>query len=497
MNKIKELYAKIHPVLFTGRTFAIIKTMLFVGGSIFIGLWIGLKLFFPDEFILSKINKELFVKDMGLIADDVSISMFGNITFYNGQFTERGERVFTFGKITVKPSIFDVLRKRMSGEIIINDIDNQGGSLSVKADPGEEICYSFRSRDLPLSMVRGFLKDISFSGILTGEGNLCVTPDNKHNGAIFLVSDDIIFRGKLPTVMGPVDVGRIDLGSLDFSTEIKEGRAEITRLVAKGLITLDVAGSININPRTLMASRLDVDVRIDINDMGKVQENPALAILMGLMTQYKLPNKEGSYAMLMRGPASKPMINRAPDVRKGSEKSADKDETKNRAQKVRSKMAARRKSVTQERKTEKSALATEENVKSETPEEESSGRNTKDAQSEEDASEISENRSRAEAQKKEQEETEKIEREEEEAQRREEAAQRREEEEAQRREEEAQRREEAAQRREEEEAQRREEAAQRREEEEAQRREEEVSERPAALVEDPLEPESGEVEDEE
>jgi len=458
MNRIKEIYAKYYPLLFTGRVFATAKTMLFIGGSIFIGLWLGLKLFFPTDYILSQINKELFVKDMGLTADSVSLSVFGNLSFHNGQFTEKGEKVFSFGKITVKPSLLDLLSKKISGEIQISDVDNQGGILNLKVTPGEESCYSFKSRDLPLSMIRGFLKDISFSGIVTGEGDVCIS-DGKYNGNIFLVSDSIIFRGKLPTVMGPVDLGRIDLGSFDFLANIKDGKLEISRLVANGNISLDVAGSVNINSRSIMSSRLDIDVRIALKDMEKINENPAMSILVGLMSQYKVQSEEGSFAMLMRGPAAKPMINRAPAVRKGDEK-AEKDDSKSRAQRAREKMTARRKSPAREKK--------------EKPEKETPVESTPAPPAQ------IETESEIEAQ----EDSARSKREEERAQ-----------EEAERREQEEERREQEAAERRAQEEERRAEIEEARRIAEAQRRSEEAAQAASSLEEDRVEPEIDEVED--
>ncbi len=355
-NKVKEVFQryvkKVSPELFTGKIFVISKTIFFIGGSIVIGAWLGLKLFFPDEYILSQINKELFIRDMGLEADKVSVSILGNISLYNGQLTEKGERAFTFKRISFRPSLVDLMRKRVSGELQLADIDNQGGILTLNLGSGETPCYAFESRDVPLSIFRAFLNDISFSGILTGEGSFCLSEENRYNGNLFLVSDEITFRGKIPTVMGPVDIGRINLGSFDVSAEMKNGKVEISRMVTKGLVNIDVAGSAHVNTRFIMSSRLDLDVRIDVPDVEKIKENPALSILMGLMAQYRVPGESDSYAIQMRGPASKPSINRAPPKRRGKDKSSDSDGLKNRAQKLRSRMAARRKSSEAEQKSQ-------------------------------------------------------------------------------------------------------------------------------------------------
>ena len=66
MSKIRNL-----PV--PGKVQALIKGVLFVNAAFFIGLWLGIKIFFPDDFVLSKINDQLFVKDMALVSEDVDV----------------------------------------------------------------------------------------------------------------------------------------------------------------------------------------------------------------------------------------------------------------------------------------------------------------------------------------------------------------------------------------------------------------------------------------
>ncbi|MBP7433035.1 hypothetical protein KA996_05775, partial [bacterium] len=115
-----RLFGKIKEILASGRAGSLLKQTLFINIAFFAGIWLGVKIFFPDDFILSKINKELFVKDMGLTADDVGISILGNISFTDGTLTEKGVKVVTFHKLKFSPSIFSILQGNISGEFSIN-----------------------------------------------------------------------------------------------------------------------------------------------------------------------------------------------------------------------------------------------------------------------------------------------------------------------------------------------------------------------------------------
>ena len=268
----RELLEKIRTTLFSGKFGLYLKRTLFVNIAVLTGVWFGMKAFFPDDFVLAKINKALFIKDMGLTAEDVSVSIFGTVSFKDGVLLEKGSKVVTFQKLRFSPSFFDLLKRKLSGTLFISDINNQGGEMRVTFDTSEKPCYFVSSEDLPLSLFQPFLKDISFTGILTGESSICVEEGRKYEGKIDMRAADVVFRGKIPTPMGDFDVGRIELGDFELVTTVADSKAEIEKLIINGILNLDALGKITLNSKSMMSSRLDLDVRIDIPDMTKVSE---------------------------------------------------------------------------------------------------------------------------------------------------------------------------------------------------------------------------------
>ncbi|HRQ69451.1 MAG TPA: type II secretion system protein GspN, partial [bacterium] len=321
-----RLFGKIKEILASGRAGSLLKQTLFINIAFFAGIWLGVKIFFPDDFILSKINKELFVKDMGLTADDVGISILGNISFTDGTLTEKGVKVVTFHKLKFSPSIFSILQGNISGEFSINDINNQGGDLTVSFETSQEPCYTMEADELPLSLFQPFLKDTSFTGTVSGEGDICLSEGRKFNGKIDIKGTDVIFRGKVPTPMGDFDVGKIDLGSVEFFAKVEDSKAEIEKFLINGIVALDVIGRIMLNAKSAVSSRIDLDVRAEVPDMKRISENAALNLLVGQMSQYK-GEKENSYAFMLRGFMTKPVMSKAPEKRSVKGANPEKSET--------------------------------------------------------------------------------------------------------------------------------------------------------------------------
>jgi type II secretion system protein N len=319
-----RLFEKIKEILTSGRTGSLLKQTLFINIAFFAGIWLGVKIFFPDDFILSRINKVLFVKDMGLTADDVGISILGNISFTDGTITEKGVKVITFHKLEFSPSLFDLLNGNISGELSISDVNNQGGEMTVSFETSEEPCYVMEADELPLSLFQSFFKDISFTGTVSGDGDICLSEGRKINGKVDIKGTDVVFRGKVPTPMGDFDVGKIDLGRVELFATVEDNKAEIEKFVIKGILFLDIVGKIVLNAKMTASSRIDLDVRGEVPDMQRVSENAALNLLLGQLSPYK-GEKENSYAFMLRGFLTKPVMSKAP--RERSEKGVNSEKT--------------------------------------------------------------------------------------------------------------------------------------------------------------------------
>lgn len=342
MNKILEIFEKLQRFFPSGKVAVYIKGILFLNVAFFFGLWLGLRLFFPDDFILSKINNVLFVKDMGLTADDVSISPLGSISFYDGILTKKGDDIVTFRKLKFSPSLLSLMSGDISGDVYLEDINNQGGELDVSFETSMNPCYSFDIDEISLSLVNAFMTDISFTGIISGEGNICMSENQKYSGNVEFKGNDVVLRGKLPTPMGPFDIGSIDLGEIEIISSISENKVDVEKFLMSGLFNFDILGKIVLNSKVMVSSRLDLDVRVSVADLKKLAENATLNLLVSQMSQYKT-DKENDFAFMLRGFLTKPQMSKAPKERVAGKSNLNPDEAREkRAERVKSRSSKRK-----------------------------------------------------------------------------------------------------------------------------------------------------------
>lgn len=302
MNKIKNL-----PV--PGKVQALIKGVLFVNAAFFIGLWLGIKIFFPDDFVLSKINEQLFVKDMALVSEDVDVSLLGNISFEDGTLMQKGNKVLTFSELAFSPSLFATLGGHPAGKVHLEDINSQGGGLDAAFETKENPCYSLDASEVPLSILKPFLAEVVLTGSLSGGGEVC-SKEGKYNGKIELSGEDIVLRGKIPTPMGDFDVGKINLGAIELAADVVENKAEIKKLSIKGIFELEASGKVNLNTKNFPSSRLDLEISAKVPDMEKISENVALNLLVSQLSQYK-GDSDNSYVFTLKGFVNKPQMGKA------------------------------------------------------------------------------------------------------------------------------------------------------------------------------------------
>ena len=147
-NKLPEIINKIKNLPIPGKVQALIKGVLFVNAAFFIGLWLGIKIFFPDDFVISKINEQLFVRDMALLSEDVDVSLFGNISFEDGTLMQKGNKVLTFSELEFSPSLFAALGGHPAGKVHAEDINSQGGGLDATFETAENPCYSLDASEI-------------------------------------------------------------------------------------------------------------------------------------------------------------------------------------------------------------------------------------------------------------------------------------------------------------------------------------------------------------
>ena len=304
--KSLKIFNKINNLPISGKVLAVIKVILFIDAALIIGVWLGIKLFFPDDFVLSKINEQLFLHDLSLLADDVNISIFGKISFEDGALLQKGNKALTFSELSFSPALFDTLRGHPAGKIYLEDINSQGGALEASFDTSETPCYSLNSSETPLSLFKPFLNEVVLTGSLSGDGSLC-RKDGKYSGKIDITGDDVVLRGKIPTPMGDFDVGKIVLGEVALSADVVDNKAEIKNLSIKGIVEINATGKTTLNTRNFQSSRLDLEIAAKIPDMAKITENVALNLLVSQLSQYK-GNDENTFAFSLKGFINKPQM---------------------------------------------------------------------------------------------------------------------------------------------------------------------------------------------
>lgn len=304
--KSSKIFSKINNLPISGKVLAVIKVILFIDTALIIGVWLGIKLFFPDDFILSKINEQLFLHDLSLLAEDVNVSILGKISFEDGALLQKGNKTLTFSKLSFSPALFDTLRGHPAGKIYLEDVNSQGGELEISFDTSETPCYSLNSSEIPLSVFKPFLNEVVLTGSLSGESNICIK-EGKHNGKIDLSGDDVVLRGKIPTPMGDFDVGKIILGEVALSADVVDNKVEIKNLSIKGIVEIDATGKITLNTRFFQSSRLDLEIAAKIPDMAKITENIALNLLVSQLSQYK-GQDENTFAFSLKGFLNKPQM---------------------------------------------------------------------------------------------------------------------------------------------------------------------------------------------
>ena len=307
-SKLSGILGKIRNLPVPGKILALLKGALFVNAAFFIGLWIGIKIFFPDDFVLAKINEQLFVKDLALLADDVNVSLLGNISFEDGSLLQKGNKVVTFSQFSFSPALLDTLGGHPAGKVHVEDINSQGGWLDASFDTSENPCYSLDASELPLSVLKPFLAEVVLTGALSGGGNLC-SKEGKYGGKIELDGADVVLRGKVPTPMGDFDVGKIILGDIGLEAEVVDNKAEIKKLSIKGIVEIEATGKVNLNIRNIVSSRIDLEIAAKIPDMAKITENVALNLLVSQLAQYK-GEQENSFAFNLKGFLNKPQISK-------------------------------------------------------------------------------------------------------------------------------------------------------------------------------------------
>ncbi len=324
----------------SGAVRLIIWKLLFVEAALLLGFWIALSFTFPKGLILSPINKILFKNDMGLNADNVGYSFFKTISLDNGEVTKRGKTVFTFNTISYTPSLGGILAADGSGTVSVVGINGDDNELEASFSLGDYPCYEGFADNVPLDFLPRLLSapdDMSLRGYLSGDMKFCfVKPKEKaktktrHRRSSVPKKDisstfsfeisRVFFKGKIPTGMGDMNVGRVSLGNIVLKGTIDKRELTFDTFTIKGMFEVTVTGVIRIDKRYPGRSRLDLQVKLFVKDLAALNKNKALVTVLSLLSRYEDREHKHTYFFSLRGSLSSPTMHRARKINRSHRK---------------------------------------------------------------------------------------------------------------------------------------------------------------------------------
>lgn len=311
-EKILLLY---HKFMSGGRIGNVMRLLLFVFLAILLGCYISLKVFFPDDFVLSKINSKLTSYEIGIEGDDVYYSLLFSFGIENGKITKKGETALLFGSLTGAPSIFSMFSSDFSGSVSIDNINEKGGRLNADIDLGKDPCFAFDAEELPASIIKMAFPDVKMGGSLDGLFEIC-NKKKKFSGDINMKGNKLTLGGKIMSV----SIENIDLGKMILEAKIKDNKMDIKKMTFNGAFDIKMDGKITMNPTNFNQSRLDIGITLKETKKGELAKIPLLEMMLG---QYKDATSD-SYNIRLTGSIASPLVRR--DSRAAREKT---DETNN------------------------------------------------------------------------------------------------------------------------------------------------------------------------
>ncbi len=297
----------------SGRMARYLRALLFVDAAVLLGIYLAMKLFFPGDFVLDRINAAARGSGISLSGASVSWSPFVTLEMEGGTLNRDGEKLFSFDEITLSPSIGALLGGSYSGDLSLNNFDGMGGEVDLslsfehkgKRRKIMEGCGEFSLDDIPLNILRSLLPGTKIRGRLGGEMKIC--SGRRYDGNFDITGTGLSVGGKVETAMGPMELDRIDLGKLTFKAEMKKNRLDIEKLKIAGLFDISITGKIMVNNYRISASRLDLD--IDIKERQK-DAFKKISILEIALAQYKKSDEKGNdvYKLSLKGSFDNPVL---------------------------------------------------------------------------------------------------------------------------------------------------------------------------------------------
>lgn len=324
---LEKLTTLINKLPLHGALFSVTKKVLFVLVATLLGLWIALNFTLPTGMVLSLINKPLFEEDYGLNIESIGYFPLKTFSLEDGELTKQGETVITFSELSYTPSLWGALSGNGSGDIYLENIGGEDNYLDVSFSRGDFPCYDVELEDIPLTFLSRLSgdSDSSLRGEIDGSVDFCFVkgtaptkskrksrtpkrPSRSVEGELSFTLHDIVFKGKVPTPMGKLDVGRIPIGDIELTGVMNKKSLDIKKFSINGIFDIAITGNIQINTRKFNESRLNLAIVMKIKDEKALKKNAALTTVLSVLTQHKDRKNKQEYRFDLRGTLSAPTI---------------------------------------------------------------------------------------------------------------------------------------------------------------------------------------------
>ncbi|MCK5808610.1 type II secretion system protein GspN [bacterium] len=313
-----------------GALFSFAKKTLFIVTAALFGLWLALNFTLPVGVVMSMVNKPLFERDYGLEVESLGYFPLKTFSLEDGTFTQKGENVLTFSELSYSPSLWGILTGKGSGNLFIEDISGKDNYIDASFSLGEFPCYDVTLEDIPLDFLTRLsgTSDASLRGDIDGHIDFCVLkatlPVKKSKrkrrststarnieGEFSLALHDIVFKGKVQTPMGKLDVGRILFGDIVFNGVMEKKLLKINTFTIDGIFAITVTGDIRLNLKNSSLSRLNLVVSMEIKDEKAVKKNTSLSTVLSFLAQYQDRKNKQQYHFDLKGTLSSPSVQKS------------------------------------------------------------------------------------------------------------------------------------------------------------------------------------------
>ncbi len=243
----------------------VIKKIIFYEIAALIGIIIALKLFFPGDFVISKINEAMLKTDYSVKAVDSYYSPLKTVSFDDFSLLESGKKIIGVQGAQISPSLGTMLGLSKSVDFVLNDFNSSGGELAGNVDVEKaSVCFDVDAEDVSFLLLKTLLPDMAGKGTLNGTVSFCRS--KKMNGEIDITGNNLVFGGKIKGLT----VKPLKLGTLSLHASIKDNKLTIKKADISGALKINITGKVVLNPTRLNFSRPEIVVTVIEKEKGTI-----------------------------------------------------------------------------------------------------------------------------------------------------------------------------------------------------------------------------------